>query len=169
MNLLYATGIGAAYGIAVINTLFSDAGFGGKRHAGDAVIGGTLNRTGAFRFRATKVGKGTAVAQIIDLVEKAQASKAPIQKLAGWVAGHFLICPLVMLFMMRGMHGRGAHANEQHTGQGPRGMLAASEGPEVADLREQRDRLEARVEELVAQMSRLERAQETESRVPAPV
>jgi Cu+-exporting ATPase len=191
MNLLYATGIGAAYGIAVINTLFPRAGFGGEgatffesaalltafivvgryleavargraseairnlmrlqpkrarvlrggvevdiaahevlpgdvvavrpgeqvpvdgvlldgrssidesmltgeslpveKHAGDAVIGGTLNRTGAFRFRATKVGKGTALAQIIDLVEKAQASKAPIQKLADWVAGHFIL------------------------------------------------------------------------------
>lgn len=191
MNLLYATGIGAAYGIAVINTLFPKAGFGGEgatffesaalltafiilgrwlealtrgrtseairklmklqpkvahviRHgqeveipadevevgdlvlvrpgesipvdgvvtegysavdesmltgeslpvekkAGDQVIGGTINKTGAFKFTATRVGKETALAQIIKLVEDAQASKAPIQKLADWVAGHFIL------------------------------------------------------------------------------
>jgi Cu+-exporting ATPase len=191
MNLLYATGIGAAYGIAVINTLFPTAGFGGpgatffesaalltafivlgrwlealtrgrtseairklmrlqpkrarvlrdgqeleipaeevligdivlvrpgeqvpvdgivlegysavdesmltgeslpvEKRAGDEVIGGTMNKTGAFRFRATKVGAETALAQIIKLVEAAQASKAPIQKLADWVAGHFIL------------------------------------------------------------------------------
>jgi Cu+-exporting ATPase len=191
MNLLYATGIGAAYGIAVINTLFPQAGFGGEgatffesaalltafiilgrwlealtrgrtseairklmnlqpkvarvirsgqeeeipadeveigdlilvrpgesvpvdgavvegysavdesmltgeslpveKKAGDQVIGGTLNKTGAFKFSATRVGKDTALAQIIKLVEDAQASKAPIQKLADWVAGHFIL------------------------------------------------------------------------------
>jgi Cu+-exporting ATPase len=191
MNLLYATGIGAAYGIAVINTLFPTAGFGGEgatffesaalltafivlgrwlealtrgrtseairklmklqpklahvirnaqevevpaeevetgelivvrpgegvpvdgavvegysavdesmltgeslpveKKGGDQVIGGTLNKTGAFKFRATKVGKDTALAQIIKLVEDAQASKAPIQRLADWVAGHFIL------------------------------------------------------------------------------
>ncbi len=191
MNLLYATGIGAAYGIAVINTLFPDAGFGGKgatffesaalltwfivlgrflealtrgrtseairklmslqpkiarvvrdareteipadevitedlvlvrpgervpvdgivkegysavdesmltgeslpveKKVGDNVIGGTMNKTGAFKFVATKVGADTALAQIIKLVEDAQASKAPIQKLADWVAGHFIL------------------------------------------------------------------------------
>ncbi len=191
MNLLYATGIGAAYFIAVINTLFPDAGFGGKgatffesaalltwfivlgrflealtrgrtseairklmslqpkiarvvrdgkeieipadeviaedivlvrpgervpvdgivkegysavdesmltgeslpveKKVGDNVIGGTMNKTGAFKFIATKVGAETALAQIIKLVEDAQASKAPIQKLADWVAGHFIL------------------------------------------------------------------------------
>jgi Cu+-exporting ATPase len=191
MNLLYATGIGAAYGIAVINTLFPKAGFGGEgatffesaalltvfiilgrwlealtrgrtseairklmklqpkiarvirdnqeheipadeveigdlilvrpgegipvdgvvvegysavdesmltgeslpveKKKGDNLIGGTLNKTGAFKFNATRVGKDTALAQIIKLVEDAQASKAPIQKLADWVAGHFIL------------------------------------------------------------------------------
>jgi len=191
MNLLYATGIGAAYGIALINTLFPDAGFGGEgatffesaalltafiilgrwlealtrgrtseairklmklqpkiarvirngneeeisaeeveiddlvlvrpgesipvdgvilegysavdesmltgeslpveKKAQDQVIGGTINKTGAFKFKATRVGKDTALAQIIKLVEDAQASKAPIQKLADWVAGHFIL------------------------------------------------------------------------------
>jgi len=191
MNLLYATGIGAAYGIALVNTLFPTAGFGGEgatffesaamltafivlgrylealtrgrtseairklmrlqpkrarvlrddepveipaeevltddvvfvrpgeqvpvdgivvdgysavdesmitgeslpveKRQGDEVTGGTLNKTGAFRFRATKVGRETALAQIITLVEEAQASKAPIQRLADWVAGHFIL------------------------------------------------------------------------------
>ncbi|OGC77035.1 MAG: haloacid dehalogenase [candidate division Zixibacteria bacterium RBG_16_50_21] len=191
MNLLYATGIGAAYGIAVINTIFPGAGFGGEgatffesaallttfiilgrwlealtrgrtseairrlmklqpkiariirngkeeeipaeevesgdlilvrpgegipvdgvvaegysavdesmltgeslpveKKGGDNVIGGTLNKTGAFKFTATRVGKDTALGQIIKLVEDAQASKAPIQKLADWVAGHFIL------------------------------------------------------------------------------
>ncbi len=195
MNLLYATGIGAAYGIAVINVVFPDAGFGGQgatffesaalltwfivlgrflealtrgrtseairklmslqpkiarvirgdgsspqeieipaeeveiedvvvvrpgeriavdgivsegysavdesmltgeslpveKKTGDNVIGGTMNKTGAFKFTATRVGKDTALAQIIQLVEDAQASKAPIQKLADWVAGHFIL------------------------------------------------------------------------------
>ncbi len=191
MNLLYATGIGAAYLIAVINTFFPDAGFGGKeatfyeaaalltafiilgryleavtrgrtsesirrlmklqpklarvirdgietevpaeavaigdiiavrpgeaipvdgviiegysavdqamitgesmpveKKTGDEVLGGTLNKTGAFRFRATRVGKDTALAQIIRLVEDAQTTKAPIQKLADRVAGQFIM------------------------------------------------------------------------------
>jgi Cu+-exporting ATPase len=190
MNLLYATGIGAAYLIAVINTFWPNAGFGGpeatfyeaaalltafiilgrylealtrgraseairklmrlqpkiarvwreeaeveipadevevgelvfvrpgeqipvdgtltqgysavdqsmltgesmpvEKRVGDQVIGGTLNKTGAFQFEATKVGRDTALAQIIRLVEDAQASKAPIQKLADLVAGKFI-------------------------------------------------------------------------------
>jgi P-type Cu+ transporter len=191
MNLLYAIGIGAAYAIAVVNTLFPDAGFGGigatfyetaallsafillgryleaktkgraseairnlmslqpkkarvlrgdeevevsvddvvqgdlivvrpgdsipvdgvitrgasvidesmltgesvpvEKHVGDEVVGATINRSGSFTFRATRVGSETALAQIVKLVENAQASKAPIQRLADWIAGNFIV------------------------------------------------------------------------------
>ncbi|KJR45355.1 Lead, cadmium, zinc and mercury transporting ATPase [Desulfosporosinus sp. I2] len=190
MNLLYATGIGAAYIIATINTFWPDAGFGGRgatffesaalltafivlgrfleaitrgrtsesirklmslqaktarvirkgeeveiaadeveigdivvvrpgesipvdgevtegysavdeamitgesmpveKRAGSQVTGATMNKTGSFKFKATRVGSETALAQIIKMVEDAQATKAPIQKLADFVAGHFI-------------------------------------------------------------------------------
>ncbi|HVJ47705.1 heavy metal translocating P-type ATPase [Desulfitobacterium sp.] len=203
MNLLYATGIGAAYIIATINTFWPDAGFGGRgatffesvallttfivlgryleaitrgktseairklmslqartarvirngqevdiatdeveigdivvvrpgesipvdgevvegyssvdeamitgesipveKRAGSSVIGATINKTGSFKFKATKVGSETALAQIIKMVEDAQATKAPIQKLADLVAGHFIagvhVLALIVFFI----------------------------------------------------------------------
>ncbi|MDE3077386.1 MAG: copper-translocating P-type ATPase, partial [Chloroflexota bacterium] len=56
----------------------------------DAVIGATLNRTGSFVFRATKVGKDTTLAQIVRLVEEAQGSKAPMQRLADTISSYFV-------------------------------------------------------------------------------
>jgi Cu+-exporting ATPase len=57
---------------------------------GDAVIGATINQTGAFRYVATKVGADTVLSQIIDLVRQAQGSKAPIQRLADKASGYFV-------------------------------------------------------------------------------
>jgi Cu+-exporting ATPase len=57
---------------------------------GDVVIGATINKTGSFKFRTTKVGSDTMLAQIIRLVEDAQGSKAPIQRLVDIVAGYFV-------------------------------------------------------------------------------
>jgi Cu+-exporting ATPase len=64
------------------------------KKAGDAVIGGTLNTTGAFQFRAAKVGADTVLQQIVRLVRQAQGSKAPIQRLADTVSGVFV--PVVL-------------------------------------------------------------------------
>lgn len=63
--------------------------------AGDAVIGATINKTGSFSFRATKVGADTVLAQIIQMVEGAQAAKLPIQALVDKVTAWFV--PAVML------------------------------------------------------------------------
>jgi Cu+-exporting ATPase len=62
-----------------------------EKAPGDTVIGATLNKTGAFNFRATKVGADTALAQIIRLVEAAQTTKAPIQRVADVFAGNFIV------------------------------------------------------------------------------
>ncbi len=61
-----------------------------EKGMGDRVTGGTINGSGYFRFRATKVGEDTALAQIVRLVEEASASKAPIAKLADKVSGVFV-------------------------------------------------------------------------------
>lgn len=57
---------------------------------GDEVVGATINKFGTFRFKATKVGKDTALAQIVRIVEEAQGSKAPIQRFADVVSGYFV-------------------------------------------------------------------------------
>ena len=61
-----------------------------KKQPGDEVIGATINKTGSFQFRATRVGKDTFLAQIVKLVQQAQGSKAPIQRLADQVTGWFV-------------------------------------------------------------------------------
>lgn len=60
------------------------------KKAGDEVVGATINKFGAFKFQATKVGKDTALAQIVRIVEEAQGSKAPIQRFADVVSGYFV-------------------------------------------------------------------------------
>ena len=66
-----------------------------EKQVGDEIIGGTLNKTGSFRFTATKVGKDTALATIIRMVKDAQGSKAPIQRVVDTVSGYFV--PAVMI------------------------------------------------------------------------
>ena len=65
-----------------------------EKQPGDSVVGASINKTGTFRYQATKVGKDTTLAQIIQLVEDAQGSKAPIARLADKVSGVFV--PIVI-------------------------------------------------------------------------
>ncbi len=65
-----------------------------EKKKGSPITGGTINRTGMFEFRATKVGENTTLARIIRLVQDAQGSKAPIQRFADTVAAYFV--PIVM-------------------------------------------------------------------------
>ena len=60
------------------------------KRTGDIVIGATINRTGSFHFRAVRVGRDTMLAQIINLVQQAQGSKAPIQRLADTMSSYFV-------------------------------------------------------------------------------
>jgi Cu+-exporting ATPase len=61
-----------------------------EKQTGDAVIGATINKTGSFTFKATKVGKETMLAQIIRMVEEAQGSKPPIARMADIIASYFV-------------------------------------------------------------------------------
>ncbi|MBI3973065.1 MAG: copper-translocating P-type ATPase [Chloroflexi bacterium] len=67
-----------------------------EKGPGDQVIGATLNATGAFTFRATRVGTDTTLAQIVKLVQEAQGSKAPIQRLADLISSYFVPVVLVV-------------------------------------------------------------------------
>ena len=73
-----------------------------SKHEGDSVIGATMNEAGSFEMRATKVGSDTVLAHIIDVVKKAQASKAPIQRLADQVSGIFVPVVIVIAIITFG-------------------------------------------------------------------
>jgi P-type Cu+ transporter len=69
-----------------------------EKKVSDAVTGATINRAGAFQFRATRVGKDTALAQIVRLVQEAQGSKAPVQRLVDQVSAIFV--PIVIVIAL---------------------------------------------------------------------
>jgi len=79
---------------AVDESMITGESMPANKETGDEIIGATINKTGSFQFRTTKVGKDTALAQIIKLVRDAQGSKAPIQRLADVIAGYFV--PIVI-------------------------------------------------------------------------
>jgi len=80
---------------AVDESMLTGESMPASKKVGDEVIGATINKTGAFKFRATKVGKDTALAQIVKMVQDAQNSKAPIARLADTISGYFV--PIVMI------------------------------------------------------------------------
>ncbi len=74
----------------VDESMLTGESFPVTKQVGDEVVGATLNQMGSFQFRATKIGKDTSLAQIVKLVQQAQNSKAPIQKLADSITGWFV-------------------------------------------------------------------------------
>jgi Cu+-exporting ATPase len=66
---------------------------------GAAVFAGTINSAGAFRFRATKVGRGTLLRQMVELVKQAQGSRAPVARLADVVSGYFTVTVLIVALL----------------------------------------------------------------------
>ncbi|OGK08507.1 copper-translocating P-type ATPase [Candidatus Roizmanbacteria bacterium RIFCSPHIGHO2_01_FULL_35_10] len=70
---------------------------------GDTVVGATMNKSGTFTYKATKVGNETMLAQIIKLVEEAQGSKAPIQRLADVVSSYFVPVVIMLAFLTFGV------------------------------------------------------------------
>lgn len=74
-----------------------------EKTAGASVIGATINKTGSFRFEATKVGKDTVLAQIVQLVEEAQGSKAPVQELADKISAYFVPAVVLIAFAAFGI------------------------------------------------------------------
>jgi Cu+-exporting ATPase len=70
-----------------------------EKRAGARVFAGTMNQSGALRYRATKVGRGTVLSQMVEMVKQAQGSRAPVARLADVVSGYFTIGVLVAAFV----------------------------------------------------------------------
>lgn len=87
-------------GSAVDESMITGESLPVSKKAGDEVIGATINKTGSFKFRTTKVGKDTALANIIRLVQDAQGSKVPIQRIVDQVSTYFT--PAVMILAIIG-------------------------------------------------------------------
>lgn len=83
-------GVVIAGGSAVDESMLTGESLPVTKRVGDEVVGATLNRTGSFQCRVTRVGRETVLAQIVQLVQTAQGSKAPIQRLADRVVGVFV-------------------------------------------------------------------------------
>jgi len=96
---------------AIDESMLTGESIPAEKRLGDTVIGATVNKLGSFRFRATKVGAETALAQIIRLVEEAQGSKAPVQRFADRISAIFvpvvlaiaLVTFLVWFFIVPGL------------------------------------------------------------------
>ena len=80
---------------AVDESMVTGESIPSEKQAGDEVIGGTINRTGSFTFRATRVGADTALSNIVRMVQDAQGSKAPIQRVVDRVSGYFVPAVLI--------------------------------------------------------------------------
>lgn len=74
-----------------------------EKKKGDVAIGATINKTGSFKFQATKVGKETALAQIIKMVQEAQGSKPPIARLADVIASYFVPAVIIIAVITFGI------------------------------------------------------------------
>jgi Cu+-exporting ATPase len=96
-------GVVVAGASAVDESMLTGESLPVEKKAGDTVFGATLNKTGSFRFEATKVGRDTALQQIVKLVQDAQGSKAPIARTADVISGIFtpvVICISILTFVV---------------------------------------------------------------------
>ncbi|MEA3335434.1 MAG: heavy metal translocating P-type ATPase [Chloroflexota bacterium] len=85
---------------AVDESMVTGESLPSEKGPGDEVIGSTINKSGSFRFEATRVGRDTALAQIVRMVQEAQGSKAPIQRLADQVAAIFVPAVIILSLLV---------------------------------------------------------------------